>query len=360
MTAAHGVPDLLAARAAKTIGLRGLQRGARPGLGFEVEHSHALEEPPSPRFHLLTLAELAARPDPSYLIGGLIPEGGLALLHGHPGDGKSLLALDWALCVASRVAGWMGRSIRPGRVVYVAGEGTGGLKQRVAAWRSQWGIVGVEPNLQFVTEPIPLLSSDTGEAFLNSILTSDSQQPPALIIVDTLARCTAGGDENSVADTSRAIATLDCIRQGTGAAILCLHHSRKDSDVERGSGNLRAAVDVVLLLRQDDGIRELRVTKCRDGDLDAGLRFRLQPELDSVVLHPTEPGDSVDSLSRSARVALDALSSVFAGEPVRTADWMDVAKLNRSTFQQARSKLVRLGLIRQGRLRGAYEPVSTG
>src|SRR5207253_752097 len=86
---------------------------------------------------------------PAWLVDGIMPRGGLAVLYGPPGIGKSFLAQDWALSVGAGLE-WLGRSIHMGPVVYVAAEGTAGLPNRVRAWKLARGFVG-RADVHFVT-----------------------------------------------------------------------------------------------------------------------------------------------------------------------------------------------------------------
>ena len=56
----------------------------------------------------------------------------------------------------------------------------------------------------------------------------EAYQRPALIIVDTLARCMVGGDENSAKDMGLFIAHADALRKETGATVLIIHHTGKN------------------------------------------------------------------------------------------------------------------------------------
>src|SRR5688572_10978575 len=84
-------------------------------------------------FTLYTVSELIDLPTPEWLVEGVIAVGALAGLYGPSGEGKSFLALDWALCVATG-QNWQGRTVRRGPVVYVAAEGGRSIGKRVTAW----------------------------------------------------------------------------------------------------------------------------------------------------------------------------------------------------------------------------------
>lgn len=53
------------------------------------------------RAALLDSAGLDSLPEPEPLIDGWLYRDTLAWLHGKPSNGKSLLALDWACCIAA-------------------------------------------------------------------------------------------------------------------------------------------------------------------------------------------------------------------------------------------------------------------
>src|ERR1043166_3612319 len=88
--------------------------------------------PPRVPFRLQPLGAVMDMPPPSWLVDGLIEEGVLAVLYGASGEGKSFLALDWALSVASSRS-WQGRQTRTGAVIYVVAEGGRGIAKRIKA-----------------------------------------------------------------------------------------------------------------------------------------------------------------------------------------------------------------------------------
>jgi RecA-family ATPase len=75
-----------------------------------------------------------------------------------------------------------------------------------------------------------------------------------LVIVDTFAQVMPGANENAGEDVGRALAHCKGIHRATGALVLLVHHSGKDSSRgARGWSGLRAAADVELeVVRADD------------------------------------------------------------------------------------------------------------
>ncbi len=83
----------------------------------------AAAQGPSPaRCRLLTAREVLELPDPEWLIDGFMEQAVFGGLYGRSGDGKTFVALDLALSIATgRV--WQGRVVKQGPVVYVVAEG---------------------------------------------------------------------------------------------------------------------------------------------------------------------------------------------------------------------------------------------
>jgi len=105
--------------------------------------------------------------------------------------------------------------------------------------------------------------------------------PVGLLVIDTLARVTAGGDENSSVDMGRLIAAADRLKSTTGAHVQLVHHMGKDaSKGARGHSSLRAALDTEIEVSVDDATRlhTAKVTKQRDlASNGERLQFRLAP-----------------------------------------------------------------------------------
>jgi RecA-family ATPase len=86
--------------------------------------------PPKKVFRLTRIGELSYK-EPVYLVADFVETECLAMLFGDPACGKSFIAVDLALSVATG-AGFHGREVLAGPVVYLAGEGHNGLMRRTA------------------------------------------------------------------------------------------------------------------------------------------------------------------------------------------------------------------------------------
>jgi RecA-family ATPase len=199
------------------------------------------------RFKLLSADELKQIPPPQWLLPDLIVANGFAVLYGPPGVGKSFLALDFALSIATGCEGVVeARYIGP--VVYVAAEGQGGLRKRIEAWEKACNCKA--ENIYFLPEPVNLIEEAETKALISAI--GGLPAPPRLIVLDTMARCLSGADENSSKDVGAFVGMTDTLRHTFNCAVLVVHHGTKsNAQTERGSSALRGAVDTMLFLSAD-------------------------------------------------------------------------------------------------------------
>jgi hypothetical protein len=221
--------------------------------------------PPKDNFRLLSVAELAEMPPPEWLIKPLLMVDSQAILFGAPGDGKSFVALSFALSVATG-RDWLGHKVKQGPVVYVAAEGGRGILKRVRAWQQENRIEDVH-SMFFLLHAPQLRDPKQLAKLLKKI--DALPQKPALIVLDTLARTMVGGDENLFKDVSQWIDGAQKLQAETKGAILTLHHTVKragknGSRSERGSSALRGAADTMMAVRKKGSTLILSCEKQKD------------------------------------------------------------------------------------------------
>lgn len=266
------------------------------------------------------------------LIKGLLDQRAFSVMYGESNSGKTFVALDLAYHVAAGVA-WNRRKVAKGLVIYLAAEGGRGIFRRFAALRKAKG--GERLPLVVVPCPVNMLNSQKDIDALLAIVrdvAASWEQDPALVVVDTLSRVLAGGDENSSTDMGALIKRFDQVRAVTGAHLLVVHHSGKDrAKGARGHSSLRAATDTEIEIVE----RQVRVTKQRDMDAAPPTRFKLE----SIELGVDGDGDRITSCV----VALAGPGEVFM--PPMTAELSDLWASFREACKGAEGRPVGLDAV---------------
>lgn len=160
------------------------------------------------------------------------------------------------------------------------------------------------------------------------------------MVVDTVSRALAGGDENDPAVMGALVRATDEIREATDAAVLAIHHSGKDTTRgARGHSLLRAAVDTEIEVTATGEERAATVTKQRDLASGQRIGFRLRvvdlghdlagEPVTSCIVEPAEAttGPRVTATERAAlRVLLDLVIEEGTALPPGTG-WPDTPGL---------------------------------
>lgn len=293
---------------------------------------------PKRRFKVLTDMDVENLSDPEWTVEGVVPSRSLGLFYGSPGVGKTFVAMDLAFSIATDTD-WCGRTVTPGAVVYVIAEGITGLKQRVKAWKHAQGIDRVQ-RIYFVTEKVQLAEQGEVSRFIGD-LKEQIQEPIALVIFDTLARCFVGGEENSAKEMGVLVDSAERIRKELDAAVMLVHHTTKKGQGERGSSALRGATDTMLSLQSGSGDIILRCEKQKDAQAFKPITLRLVRVLDSCIVQPT----SADAISSKVRDCLEVLMKISTKGDASCGEWLQASDLTQSTFYRYRNELVCARLV---------------
>jgi len=76
-------------------------------------------------------------------------------------------------------------------------------------------------------EPLDLLSEDKRMSTIRERIGGVTETAPVLYIIDTLARCMVGGDENSAQHMGQVIANAELLRRETERASARASHRRR-------------------------------------------------------------------------------------------------------------------------------------
>lgn len=261
-----------------------------------------------------------------HLVRDILHPGAFAVMFGPPNEGKTFTALDMAVAVATGRP-WLGRPTEAGPVVYAALEGGGGIRVRLAGFRQHYDLEGQDVPLFLLAESLDLRSAKGHtEALVDALadVRARTGTGVALLVVDTLSRALAGGDENSSVDMGALVANLDRVRAATGAAVLVVHHVPRDAVRPRGHGSLDAAADTLLKVEKSGPVGKISTAKQRDMEYAPPIGFRLLPldigtdgqgrPVTSCIVEPADTPASAKPLKAGSRYekALAVLARLVA------------------------------------------------
>lgn len=272
---------------------------------------------------LIPADDFCSQPSPiSWLVKRWIQSQALVMVHGPSGGGKTFVVLDWCLRMASGIEDWSGHKVRPGNVVYLAGEGHHGLRGRVAAWKHHHQAGKLK---MWLSKDGCDLNTPTGYL---KVVEQVRMLPdaPSVIVVDTLHRFLQG-DENSAQDAKTMLDACNALMMEFNCSVILVHHTGVSDEAQhraRGSSAWRGALDIEISIipGKDDQPMQIVQRKSKDAEL---------AETVFVELHTVEiPGwrDEDDQQVTSAVV-------VEASAPVQASKKDSKIDTHRKTFESA-------------------------
>jgi len=202
---------------------------------------------------------------PDEIVEGVLTAGDGSILYGDSNSGKTFFVIDMA-CAVARGVPWMGKQTEPGLVIYLAAESPASVRSRIQAYQRHYGVR--VPNFAIVQSPIDLFDGDADTDKLIQLVKQiewQKGQHARLIIGDTLARLSAGANENAGQDMGLVVRRFDRIRAECKAHFLLIHHSGKNAAAgARGWSGVRAAVDTEIEVTDSPAGRCCEITKQRD------------------------------------------------------------------------------------------------
>jgi hypothetical protein len=220
---------------------RGMERAREPEPTFLSIGAAAT---PGRRLTLRAIGDIVAeRREATWLIHNVIEANVLAVLAGPRASFKSFIALDWAMRIAS--AG--------NPVVILSGEGAG-LGRRAEAWVQEHGKGRGLGDLQMLAlESVANLNAESEMEALQQAI-DQAQVRPALIVVDTFSKFSAGLDENSNQEVAEYLSklTIGLRERYTATVLLVAHSGHGDSKRPRGASALMANPDAEYIVERPD------------------------------------------------------------------------------------------------------------
>lgn len=233
------------------------------------------DAPKSRSIQFLDLDQINELQPPTYVIDKLLTEQGFALIWGKQASFKSFFALDMALHM-SYGRPFHGRETLPKRVLYIAGEGASGFKNRIGAWRKHYG-QQAKGDFYMLATGINLVGKPGADLLIAAI--REFGPPFDYIFVDTVARAMLGAEENDASSMGLFIQACDMVRSAFGCGLAAVHHAGKDAGQgPRGSTALPAAVDTDFMVERTEGTPLVTITCKKQKDDEEPEPFRFKAE----------------------------------------------------------------------------------
>ncbi|MCX6026873.1 MAG: AAA family ATPase, partial [Chloroflexi bacterium] len=264
-------------------------------------------------------------PEEPYLLRPHITRGGLNLIAGDIGAGKTWALQDLALGVATGSKAWGVQPTVQGGVLLLSADQSRDDDHRrlldLCAGR------GIKPpaNCWFDHD----LWDFTKRASFGKLRRFIQARGIVLLGIDAAVRYFAG-DGNDASEVSVLMRGLRDLANATGVTIVLLHHLSKPNQITRprladrvrGSGDWLAAVDSGLVLitegTADNRVRHMVQIKNRAGPEAASLTFEIEPlEMGGLVL-TFGAGDDATTSSSLADIAADAMLLILREAPGKT------------------------------------------
>jgi hypothetical protein len=233
-----------------------------------------------------------------WLVTGLWSEQAVGIVGGEPKLGKSFLALDLAVAVASGTPCLRHFSVpQPGRVLlYAAEDALHVVRRRLEGICAAAACDLKNLDVHVITAPTVRLDQQADRSRLDETIT---QLKPRLLVLDPFVRLHRI-DENASGEVAPLLAYLRTLQRQHSLAVLVVHHARKSA------GNMRAGQ----ALR---GSSEFHAW----GDSNLYLR-RSGDEINLTVEHraaPSPPNIALELVQRGDALALEVVQSVASQAP---------------------------------------------
>lgn len=276
-------------------------------------------------FPTMNINDILTLKNQTFLIENLIPENGLAVIYGQPASYKTFCALDMCLSISSEID-WQSFNTNPGKTMYVASEGVGGLKKRIKAWLVK-NRPDEQPNFHLLAQTVNFLDQDELNKLIQTI--NKVGKDFKLVVIDTVARAlsNAGSDENSASDMGHFISACDYIRENINCAVLLVHHSGKSESAGlRGSSALLGGVDTSIFCKFSKPNVHLEVQKQKDAESLEDIILEVESRaligqnsvtLQRVIDHETVHTPYVPKLGANQKLIYDTIVNAMSSDIVK-------------------------------------------
>ncbi|HEY1875481.1 MAG TPA: AAA family ATPase [Steroidobacteraceae bacterium] len=302
---------------------------------------------PLPTTRVAQLAP-AAPTAQGWLIEGLWSAQAVGIIGGEPKCGKSFLALDLAVAVASGAPCLRHfPTCQCGRVLLFAAEDAAHIvRQRLEGIAAAAVVDFQSLEVHLITVPTLRLDRHEHQAALAATV---GDLKPKLLVLDPLVRL-HGIDENVAAEVAPLLAYLRTLQRCHHTAVALVHHARKGAAHERGgqalrgSSELHAWGDSNLYLRRHGQQLQLSIEHRAAPGVDRlPLTLKVNPPALALELVDQQPAPAPTGQPSCLKRVEQALASTH--QPLTLKKIRDIVRMRTSDVGQALAALVANGRV---------------
>lgn len=185
----------------------------------------------------------------TWVVQDMLTEGGFSVMAGPPKSGKSTLMRQLVLAI-SRGGEFLGREVKPGKVIYLA------LEEQEGVLKDQYKTSGLTENDNMIIHTGGITTQDPLLDLRSAIL----EFKPSIVVIDTLFLLMKLDSINDYKQVNDAMAKFRHLARETNTHIITVHHTKKDGESRGanrilGSSAIHGAVDSALILTVEDDRR---------------------------------------------------------------------------------------------------------
>ena len=284
-------------------------------------------------------------PTKAYIVKDFFPPASLSMVYAPPGDLKSMFLMDMAVCVAAgkpfatslpNSDTFSGFPVTQGPVVWFDKDnGIDVMMERFAAFGKAHN--APDAPVYFTAFPKPDIKAANG---LEQIAAAIRETKAVLVIFDNLLRIAGVDDENS-SEMDKAMSALRWVAEDTRAAVVVIHHSRKDAtgrngDKVRGHSSILGSLDAAYMVERKDGSDEITVQEGKqrrkkgvpttflwtyeaEGEVLKAGRFYALSETDKLKAKARREGDELEKLKDEVVALLKQRGEPMDTDEIRVA-----------------------------------------
>ncbi len=203
-----------------------------------------------------------------WLVDGMIKQGSLVMLGGEPAGGKTYVAIEMMLAVATGKPMFDQYPTKQGEAIYIACEGRDSVLRRVTAWlylkNDGEDVDGAYISRQEMAILVPEAAEVSSEAMSEFINIQGIK--PKVLFIDTMNYSLGSAKENDSNDMTEYFRRVsnNLIRR-FGCTVVLVHHTSKDGSDIRGSSAIRGALDSLFFVSRDkNGLFKVKNDKHKD------------------------------------------------------------------------------------------------